>query len=80
MNKNIAKEISEYIFSSVYKYKGNKTVAICIHNTKFGEDVHKRQVGYWKVYGYSIENNSALKSLTITIIFTDENKFFSTWS
>lgn len=77
MDKNIAKEFSEYIFASVYKHSKNLTVAICINDTDFEKDTKKRQVTYFKVYGYSVENNSKLKDVTLAIIYTKENKVWT---
>lgn len=75
MDKNIAKQISEYNFSSLYNRGKDLTVAICIHDINFEKEVKKRNVGYYKIYGYSY--NPEIQRITIALIFTKEDKFWT---
>ena len=75
MDTNIAKQISEYNFSSLYNRGKDLTVAICIHDINFEKEVQKRNVGYYKIYGYSY--NPEIQRTTTALIFTKEDKFWT---
>ena len=75
MDKNIAKQISEYNFSNLYNRGKDLTVAICIHDINFEKEVQKRNVGYYKIYGYSYSRE--IERVSVALIFTKEDKFWT---